>query len=141
MIKLPFEFIIEGPPISLQTKNKSRLGQWKGDVANAAKAKLVSTSTPTNLDVAITITNYYEDDCPDVDNIIKPIQDALIGIVYQDDDQVVDTRSIKKDINGSYKIRNISFIILEGFSKGNEFLHVKVSEYKNDKGFQFACNS
>lgn len=127
---LPFEFIIEGPPVSLQTKNRARLRQWKTDVANAARLKIPANTAPVQGEVEIKITNYYEGSCPDVDNIIKPIQDALAGIVYEDDDQVVETGSRKKDINGAYKIRGASSVIIEGFVNRNEFLHIKVIDHQ-----------
>ena len=130
---LPFEFIIEGPPISLQTRRRKRLRQWKTDVANVARQHLPQNSTPTNLDVEIKITYYYEGSTPDVDNIIKPIQDALVGIVYIDDNQVIETGSRKRDINGAYRVRGASPVIVEGFVNGNEFLHIKVIEHQQNQ--------
>ena len=70
---IPFEFTIKGPPISKQAKSASR-NRWKAAVAAQASAKIHTGDTPTNDDVAIKITYYYEGDTPDVDNIIKPIQ-------------------------------------------------------------------
>lgn len=127
---LPFEFIIEGPPVSLQTKNRARLRQWKTEVANAARLKIPAGTVPLTNDVEIRITYYYENSSPDVDNIIKPIQDALVGLIYVDDDQVVDTGSRKRDINGAYKVRGASAVIVEGFVNGNEFLHIKIIEHQ-----------
>ena len=78
--------------------------------------------------VSVTITYYYEDSSPDVDNIIKPIQDALIGVVFNDDDQVVDTKSRKRLIDGSFRIRGASSVLLSAFADGDDFLHIKVDE-------------
>ena len=133
---LLFEFIIEGPPVSLQTKNRTRLRQWKNDVANAATAKLPQNSTPTQDEVELKITYFYEGSTPDVDNIIKPIQDALVGLVYVDDDQVVETGSRRKGINGAYKIRGASSVIVEGFVRGNEFLHIKVIAHQPNQDLE-----
>ena len=36
------------------------------------------------------ITYFYDSVIMDVDNIVKPIQDAIIGLAYIDDDQVTD---------------------------------------------------
>lgn len=127
---LPFEFIIEGPPVSLQTRRRARLRQWKTDVANAARLRIPANTNPITDEVELRITYYYEGSSPDVDNIIKPIQDALVGLVYVDDEQVVDTGSRKRDINGAYKLRNASSVIVEGFVNGNEFLHVKVYKHQ-----------
>lgn len=122
---LPFEFTIKGPPVSLQTRNRGRLQQWKTEVAAAAAAAWTAANA-LDCDVAVTITYYYEDSSPDVDNIIKPIQDALVGIVLNDDNQVVDTKSRKRLINGSFRIRGASATLLAGFADGDEFLHIKI---------------
>lgn len=122
----PIEFIFNGPPLSLQSKNKARKRNYMAMIANEATNSLPAGFSPTVDEVEIIITYYYENQAGDVDNIIKPIQDSLNGVIYMDDAQVVDSRSRRKDINGSYKIRNVSAKILEGFSLGNDFIHVKV---------------
>lgn len=123
---LPFEFTIEGPPVSSQTRNRIRLQQWKLDVQRAAQARVVPGTLPVRDAVRITITYYYEGDSPDVDNIIKPIQDAMHGVVFVDDAQVDETKSRKRPLNGSYQIKGASGVLLQGFSDGKDFLHVRV---------------
>lgn len=125
---LPLEFTIKGPPVSVQTRNRQRLQSWKQDVRNAAIAALPHGAVLFQGQVALVITYYYDGDSPDVDNIIKPIQDALMGIVFVDDGQVVETKSRNKSLNGSYKIRSVSSILLLAFALGNDFLHIKVTE-------------
>jgi Holliday junction resolvase RusA-like endonuclease len=124
---LPFEFTVKGPPVSHQTRNRARLQQWKAVVSSAAAAAWLHHNAIDD-EVSVTITYYYEDSSPDVDNIIKPIQDALIGIVLIDDAQVVDTKSRKRLINGSYRIRGVSAVLLSAFADGDDFLHIKVDE-------------
>lgn len=123
---LPFEFTIKGPPVSSQTRNRKRLQSWKADVRSAAQRQLSANTSIINDEVTVTITYYYDGDSLDVDNIIKPIQDALIGIIYSDDNQVSETKSRKRSINGSYKIRGVSAVLLTAFADGNDFLHIKV---------------
>lgn len=129
----PIEFIFPGPPLSLQSKNKARKRNYMAMVAREATNALPVGFIATNDEVEIIITYYYETQSGDVDNIIKPIQDSLNGIIYVDDAQVVDTRSRRKDINGSYKIRSVSAKILEGFSQGSDFIHVKVQKFANNQ--------
>lgn len=127
----PFEFIIEGPPVSAQTRNRENLRRWKEKVKDIAINHWDLSNLPSNDQLKITITYYYETDSPDVDNIIKPIQDALIGVVFQDDRQITDTTSRKRDINSAYKIRGMSKFLAEGFCTGVDFLHIKVEIAKN----------
>jgi crossover junction endodeoxyribonuclease RusA len=127
---IPFEFIIEGPPVSLQTRNRARLQQWKTDVATEARRNWPAGDLATADKVKFSVTYYHENDSPDVDNIIKPIQDALVGIVYVDDNQVHETRSRRRDINSAFRIRGASPIVVQGFLTGRDFLHIKVEEYQ-----------
>jgi hypothetical protein len=62
----------------------------------------------------------------DNDNLVKPIQDALNGLVYQDDRQITDTVVRKTDIGGAFVVRGASLVLLEAFSRGNRFVHVTV---------------
>ncbi len=126
---IPIEFTFEGPPLSLQSKNGTRKRAYKQTIENAARLVLPADFTLLSKNLEIKITYYYEDDAPDVDNIIKPIQDALIGVIYLDDQQIADTRSRKRDINSSYKIRNVSVCLLQAFSNGQDFVHVKINEH------------
>jgi Holliday junction resolvase RusA-like endonuclease len=123
----PFEFTIKGPPVSQQTRNRERLRQWKATVNDAAAAAWPHPNTTVD-EVSLVITYYYEGESPDVDNIIKPIQDALIEVVFNDDDQVVDTKARKRQIDGSFRIRGVSPVLLNAFSDGDDFIHIKVEE-------------
>ena len=123
---LPFEFTIQGPPVSHQTRNRARLQQWKQEVRAAALARVPAGAPPVPDPVQITITYYYEGDSPDVDNIIKPIQDGLSGLVFVDDTQAAETKSRKRPLNGSYQIKGASGVLLQGFAAAVGFLHIRI---------------
>jgi crossover junction endodeoxyribonuclease RusA len=129
---LPFEFTIDGPPVSSQTRNRPRLQRWKVDVRQAATARIVAGAAAVTGPVRISMTYYYEGDPPDVDNIIKPVQDALNGLVFVDDTQCQETKSRKRPLNGSYQIKGASGVLLQAFARGLEFLHVRVEECPHD---------
>lgn len=126
---LPIEFTFEGPPLSFQSKNKTRKRAYKARIEAAARNVLPAGFVPIADEVNIVITYYYEGSTPDIDNIIKPIQDALIDVIYLDDSQISDTRSRKKNIDSSYRIRNASLQIVQAFSNGTEFIHVKIDRH------------
>ena len=67
----------------------------------------------------------------DNDNMIKPIQDALIGLVYTDDRWITDTRVRRSDLNGSFRVKYMSLVLAEGFHRGQEFLYIKVEDAPN----------
>lgn len=130
---LPFEFTIKGPPVSSQTKNRKALQRWKQSVKTAAAARVQPGTTPTALPVKVTITYYYEGDSPDVDNIVKPMQDALCGLVYVDDDQVQESRSRKRLLKGSYVLEGASQTLVLAMAAGEAFLHMRIEAAKDEK--------
>jgi Holliday junction resolvase RusA-like endonuclease len=127
---LPFEFIVTGKPVSHQTKDKKRLQGWKALVHDAAAA--CWNAPPLGEHVRVVITHYYdaepgnEHDVPDSDNIVKPVRDALNGLIYVDDYQVTDFVSRRRNLNGSFRVKGMSVILAEGFCSGKEFLHIRV---------------
>ena len=88
VLDLPLEFLVLGVPLSAGASADSR-ELWKARVAGAAKLALPADYFCTTATVAVTI--YYfspEASVGDIDNIVKPILDALNGVVYVDDSQV-----------------------------------------------------
>ena len=62
----------------------------------------------------------------DVDNLTKPVLDALQGIVYGNDRQVSDVAAGRRDINARFRVRHISRSLAEAFSNGEQFVHIRV---------------
>ncbi len=128
---LPFEFVIIGKPISYQTKERKRLQTWKEQVRQVADTYWQGKA-PLGDPIKVIITHYYdapagdESAVPDSDNIVKPIRDALNGLIYVDDYQITDFISRRRNLNGSFRIKGITTALAEAFSKGQEFLHIKI---------------
>jgi Holliday junction resolvase RusA-like endonuclease len=122
---LPFEFTVPGPPVSHQSGNKGKLAAWRKMVRSAAGGKW-GRRAPCAEQLKITVTYYHEGEAIRLDNgnMVKPIQDALIGLVYADDRLVTDTVVHKTSINGVFRVRGASRVLLEAFAAGDEFLHV-----------------
>lgn len=87
------EFNIAKPPVSLQTNNKNRKTEFKEFVKNFVKKSgfLLSGDIKIQIEWYVYEQKRYETDkSADVDNIIKPLLDALCGSsgVMIDDNQV-----------------------------------------------------
>lgn len=124
----PFEFTVDGPPISHQTRNPARLRAWQQTVRAAASHRWLTGTLPVTDRLQFMVT-YYHDGVSvriDNDNLVKPIQDALNGLIYEDDRQITDTIVRKTDLNGSFRVRGMSLVLAEGFCRGNEFLYVRI---------------
>ena len=80
------------------------------------------------------ITYLYEDASLDVDNIPKPILDALKGLVYSDDTEVSDLLCRKRDLNGDLRIQNPSSVLLDTLRDSEQqFLHITVDSALNQE--------
>jgi crossover junction endodeoxyribonuclease RusA len=135
---LPFEFVVIGKPISYQTKERKRLQTWREEVRQVAET-CWDKKTPIGDSIKVIITHYYdtpygeESAVPDSDNIVKPIRDALNGVIYVDDYQITDFISRRRNLNGSFRIRGISPALAQGFSSGQEFLHIRIESAPDPK--------
>ena len=86
----------------------------------------VGVGPPFMGEVAVTITYVSDRARLDVDNIPKPILDALIDLVYADDRQVADLVCRRRSPDPNLRIRNASPLFYESFRAGGQFLHVMV---------------
>jgi crossover junction endodeoxyribonuclease RusA len=123
---LPWDFVVLGVPASQQASGRRR-ALWKAAVAAAARAAWPTEDSPLTDKLQIRITCYHDSAPPlDADNMLKPIQDALIGIVYEDDRQLLDTHGALRDVNDPYWVRGMSPALGEGFHSDGPFVHIRI---------------
>jgi Holliday junction resolvase RusA-like endonuclease len=125
---LPFELIIDGTPVSQQTRRRARLHEWKQKIRDEAERYWPTEEPPYNGLVMMTVIYFYDTVLMDVDNITKPISDALSKLVYWDDRQITDSLVRKRNLNGNLRIENPSEMLAEALSRGGEFLFIVVEE-------------
>jgi len=121
-----FEFIVDGPPVSQQTRRRERLREWKITVRQEAEKYWEWEQKPANGLVMLQVTYFYDAILIDVDNIVKQIQDAIIGLAYIDDRQVTDVLVRKRDLSSNFIAKNMTSTLAEGFFRGNDFLYILV---------------
>ena len=101
--------------------------EWIREVQSTAKQGW-DAEPPVSGAVAVTITYFYRSSDPlDVDNIPKPILDALKGLVYADDSQVSDLLCRKRDRNENLLIRNPSANLLASLRDAEPVLHIAMT--------------
>ncbi|KPL19905.1 MAG: hypothetical protein AMJ92_00005 [candidate division Zixibacteria bacterium SM23_81] len=125
---VPFEFLIRCRPVSQQTRHRQRLRDWKDYVKQEALKYWPADQNPAEGPVCLTLIYLYEEAALDVDNIIKPIQDALVGITFQDDTIVTDVIGRRRRLDGSFDLTHASSVLIEGFEIGGEFVYVQVGD-------------
>jgi crossover junction endodeoxyribonuclease RusA len=124
-----FEFVVEGPAVSSRARMKSprRYQKWIQTVRAAAQREWPPDRKPTASNLAVIITNYYTLAPPDIDNIIKPILDALNALVYHDDEQVFRVTSEKFDLSKGGRVTDPSPLLAGSLTRYREFIYVVVS--------------
>ena len=122
----PFEFAIDGPPVSQQTRRRDRLRAWVQEVHEAAKRGWRGTS-PFDGMLLVNITYIFDTVDLDIDNICKPILDAMKDLIYVDDIQIVDLNCRKRHYSQGYDAVNSSDLFDNMIERYTEFTHVRVS--------------
>lgn len=88
-IEFPLEILVHGTPVSLQAKLPAPREEWKERVRVGARAVLPPFHFASKERISVTLFYFPDGDMQgDLDNIIKPILDALRALVYIDDSQV-----------------------------------------------------
>ena len=119
------EFIVPGTPISSGASGRSRT-RWKNAVSEAAVAALPDKHALVADSVRVTIVYFYVSTDLDLDNIIKPILDALETVVYLDDEQVKRVTSERFNLHDISKIINPSPLLAAALENYSELLHIVV---------------
>ena len=122
-----FEFLIPKRPVSLQTKNRKNLQLWKNFVCTEAMKNWSGIPHNGN-ELHLTLIYLCDDDPVDVDNIIKPIQDALVGTIYNDDLLISDVESHRRPLTGTFDITKYPALLVNGILSGVECVYVRITD-------------
>ena len=97
-------------------------------VRESARQRLPVDFDPVSDELKITVQYIHERPSAQIDgdNLLKPIQDALNGLVYVDDRQIIDTSTKMRNIDGAFQIRGMSPTLVDGFLNGKEFVYIRV---------------
>ena len=129
---IPFELIMEQAPVSSQTRRRQRFHEWRQDLERATRL-VWDTEVPVAVPVLVTITYFFDGTPVDVDNIPKPILDALKGLVFRDDSQVYDLLCRKRNRADNLRIEGPSQGLLDALNNSSQVLHIKVTTAQNQE--------
>jgi len=120
------EFIVLGTPVTSQGSSDNRRF-WQQRVRQEAEAA-AKGFLPSADEMLLRVAYFYvSDPIGDLDNIIKPIQDALTGIAYEDDCQVVDLVASMRRKAVEDRVP-MTEILAAGFLGGSDFIYVVVEQ-------------
>ena len=123
-----FEFTVQGPPVSQQARRRERVRDWQKSVRRAAATRWPKGRQPLQENLRISIV-YFCDDLPlDVDNIPKPIHDALSGLVFEDDSQIVQAVQGRFSLDEIPPTKDLPPVVSTALSLGGPFLYVGIQK-------------
>ena len=124
----PFEFVNPQGPVSQQTRRRERLREWRDFVSEQARSALPEPQVLATEPVAIRLLYFYDEAALDADNILKPIQDALVGVLLEDDSIITDVEIRRRWRKTTFTLNEVSPTLAAGLALGREFVYVAVSD-------------
>jgi crossover junction endodeoxyribonuclease RusA len=118
MSDLLFEMLIPKRPVSHQAKNRENLQAWKDYIYGRARTEWIGGTPLVRSGLRLMLVYLCDDSPADIDNIIKPIQDALVGVVYADDSLVSDVDSHRRFLSDPIAITNLPPLLIKGVTLG-----------------------
>ena len=117
-----FELLLPRRPVSLQAK---RLQPWKTYVrAEAARQWAAGPSSAGAF--RLTLVYLCNTSPVDIDNIIKPIQDALETVVYPADELITDVDSHRRLFTDTFNLTSLPTLLIQGIASQQECVYVRV---------------
>ena len=136
-------FVVVGKPPSAHPRNavkRRRLDNWRAAVEAQARLSTTPSDMSSRGDVRVRVDYFSavmaQGDRPDIDGILKPILDAMQGIVYDDDRQVVDLCARKRDTAAESESEHLPLLVRQRFEQHpgtleelDDFVYVQVSPH------------
>jgi Holliday junction resolvase RusA-like endonuclease len=111
--------------VSHQAKDKKHKQEWMDCVYG--RARQVWKGTPVSSEtLRFTLVYLCEEYPPDINNIIKPVQDALIGLVYSDEKLVIDVQGHLRMANDLIEITGLPPLLQEVIINGVDCLYIRI---------------
>ncbi len=121
----PFEFIVPRRPLSHQAKKAVHKQAWKAFVHAQANNQWTGNPISTG-SLRFTMVYLCEEDPADINNLIKPVQDALIGLIYTDDNLVVDVQGHLRMVNDLIDLTDLSPMLQSALLLGTACVYVRI---------------
>lgn len=122
------EFVVAGVPLSLQASGASRAA-WKERVKESSYSGLPEQHVLFEGAVEVSIFHFPTSEMTgDVDNIVKPILDALNRHIYVDDQQVVRVVVQKIEPGQPVVFDNPSEVLTSALAGSPPFTYIRISD-------------
>ena len=127
-LEFPIEFLVFGTPLSLQASGKSKK-VWKANVKGASLEVIETPHFASKNQMSVTLFYFPRADAEgDIDNIVKPILDALGKHIYIDDRQIERVLAQRFDPDNIFAFNSPSARLVEALVSARPVLYVKISD-------------
>ena len=127
-IEFPVEFIVFGTPVSLGAKRADSRAAWKQRVRRASLTALPDGHFCSAGPISVTLFYFPAAEMEgDVDNIVKPILDAMCKHVYFDDKQVERVLVQKFEPGRIFQFSNPSKVLENALGLEKPLIYVRLS--------------
>jgi crossover junction endodeoxyribonuclease RusA len=124
----PIEFFVLGTPVSLQTKRPEAKAEWQVRVKAASLTALPEGHFATSSPIAATLYYFPDDEMEgDIDNIVKPVLDALEKHIYLNDRQVHRVVAQKFEPGNIFPFAAPSEILENALIRTKPLLYIRLS--------------
>ncbi|MEL6938187.1 MAG: RusA family crossover junction endodeoxyribonuclease [Cyanobacteria bacterium J06598_1] len=122
-----FELLLPRRPVSYQAKSSQNKQDWKDYIYGRAFS-VWNQSPISKGPLKFTVVYLCESNPADINNIIKPIQDALNSLVYADDGLVWDVAGHMRLLSDPIDIVGLPAQLAEAVAEGTECVYISVTE-------------
>lgn len=127
-IEFPIEFLVHGTPVSLQAKRAASRDEWKERIKSAGSQAIPESHLASEDRISVTLYYFPEERMDgDIDNIVKPILDALSRYIYLDDRQVERVVVQKFERGNAFTFNRPTVKLAEALEGFGPLLYVRVS--------------
>jgi len=129
-VALPWDCAVPGVPASLQGSSRKR-ADWRTRVASAALSRWPADEPPLAVPLALTVAFLHSGEPVDVDNMLKPTLDGLIGIAYDDDDRLDQVLGLRRDLREGWRAARVSAVLagalVQATIGGRPFVYLRLT--------------
>lgn len=122
---VPLEFVVPGVPKAHSSKSRDT---WQKNVRDCALSLVSALGLLLAEPLTVVIVFFHRDPVggPDVDNMSKPILDALKGLILEDDRHVVQLIARKTHLHDGYAAIDPSPKLAGGLALSKDFVFVSI---------------
>jgi Holliday junction resolvase RusA-like endonuclease len=118
------EILIDHRPVSVHKRDRAGYRRWMGEVQTAAARSM--GGTPFGSGSRLTLFYLYHGQAIDVDNVIKPIADALSGVAYEDDGVLSDVESHRRLLGEPLVVSSLPPLLQRPWLAMRECVYIRV---------------